>query len=142
MEINFRTSEIDTSSNFAPVPSGVYQVELTKAEEQLSKSGNTYLKCELEILSGDYRGRKLWNNFNLLHTSDMAREIAMKEFTMMCNAMGVADPVNTDQLLHIPFAVSVKLESNNSDGSDRNVIKKYLPIAKGGEDRPVWDYAQ
>jgi len=52
-----------SSSGGAPIPPGDYAVKVMDVSNEISASkGNPYLKWELEVISPECKGRKLWHN--------------------------------------------------------------------------------
>lgn len=121
---NFNTDTIADVS-FEPVPPGKYKLVLAQEEIKISKSGSRYVATQMEIIDGQYKGRKIFNNFNLWNASPKAAGIAMSEMKQLCLACGKRGVVgDTAELRGIPFDAEVGVEKR--DGfSAQNTIEKY-----------------
>lgn len=116
-----------TPSTFDALPAGAYEVVVTDSKLQETKSGNgTMLVLDLEVISGDYQGRKLWDRLNLVNPSATAVEIARQTLASICRAVGVRRLTDTAVLHDKPLMASVALR-RLPDGATQNDIKRYQP---------------
>lgn len=80
----FDASKIAPSS-FDVLPSGEYDAVIVASEMKPTSEGNgKYLKLELQILSGEYQNRKLFDNLNLFNPNDKAVQIARGTLSAVC----------------------------------------------------------
>ena len=114
-----------------PVPPGDYTLELTGQElKPTSKQTGILLSCAFTILDTEYEGRKVFANFNVKNTNQVAQQIGLADLKQFCNACGIsfADAKNdTTMLLGIPFMAKVGMTKPKDGYEPRNEIKKYYP---------------
>lgn len=60
MKIDF--SNIDEVQDFSPIPNGRYLCEIIGIEETSTRNGDAMWKIQLEVSSGEYEGRCLFDN--------------------------------------------------------------------------------
>lgn len=108
-QLNFNARTVEPATGILdPVPAGWYNVMIEASENKPTSGGNgEYLEIKLNVLDGQFQGRKLFHRFNLKNPSQQAVEIAYKELSAVCHAVNVLD-VPDSQVLHgIPFKVKV-----------------------------------
>jgi uncharacterized protein DUF669 len=54
--------DIPDADDFSPIPDGEYLMKVAEAEEKQSKNGNPMWKLVLEIVNGQFKGRRVWDN--------------------------------------------------------------------------------
>ena len=124
--LNFNANLVEPATDYEPIPAGQYEAVATESEMVPTKSGNgSYLKFTFEIVSGDYKGRKLWARLNLANPSKTAVEIAQKELSAICRAVGVLEPKDSSELHNIPLMARVAV-TEGSQGP-MNEIRGYSP---------------
>ena len=84
---------------FDELPDGVYSFQLMAAERRTSRAGNDMLVLEWKVLSGEYENRRLSQFINMWHSNPDVRSIAFEEFAHVCQALGVTEVEDTDELL-------------------------------------------
>jgi hypothetical protein len=67
------------------------------------------------ILDGKYAGRKVFGGFNIKNANPKAMEIAWRQLSALCHAVGVLDLQDTQHLHGIPFKLKVTLEAARED---------------------------
>jgi hypothetical protein len=108
-----------------------------------------YVKLEFTVLKGEFKGRKIWTNLNLINQNPIAEEIAQKEFATICRAVGKAVVQDTQQLHGIPIEMKVKVTPAKKEYPAKNSPAGYASLAKmkapqSGEDdheddAPPWE---
>ena len=127
--LNFNASLVEPARDYEPIPAGQYEAVATESEMLPTKSGTgSYLKITFEIVSGEYKGRKLWARLNLANPSKTAVEIAQKELSAICRAVGVLVPKDSSELHNIPLMVRVAVVEGAQGPA--NDIRGYSP--RGG----------
>ncbi len=113
----------DFEDTFSPLPEGDYEVEIIDSVlVENSKQTGQFLKLTLKVLSGDGKGRQLFDNFNLVHVNPKAVEIAQSQFAALCRAVGVLSPADTSELHNIPIVATLSIDG------DWNRIRRYKSI--------------
>jgi hypothetical protein len=111
------------------IKAGDYVVEITNVSghEEMPGDNGTYVTLTLEIVAGDYRGKKFALDFPIGSHSKTRiggrsiNDIAWRDLTVIGAAIGVSGG-DSDVLLHKPFMVRV--------GSDHRV-RAFYPAARG-----------
>lgn len=110
-----------------PLPIGDYMVVITESEDKPTASGTgSYLQFTMEVIEGDYKGRKLWPRLNLNNPSDEAVSIARAELSAICRAVGVMKPHDSSELHNLPMIVKVGMEKRKDTGELNNKVKGYV----------------
>jgi Protein of unknown function (DUF669)/Primase C terminal 2 (PriCT-2) len=103
---DFDASRIEPSQ-FEALPPGRYRVQVTQSEIRPTKDGNgSYLWLELDILEGPFAGRKLWDRLNLNNQSAQAVEIAQRQLSALCYAVGKLKVADSSELHLIPLDIN------------------------------------
>lgn len=126
-KLNFNASEVSTQqSGYEPRPAGDYTMQVVNSDMRTTKSGTgQYLWLEFDILSGPVRG-KYFERLNLFNDNAKAVEIANRQLSAICNAVGLVSLQDSEQLHMKPMKVVLKV-SESKDGSLQNNAK-YLPL--------------
>jgi Protein of unknown function (DUF669) len=107
------------------IPINWYQMQLVENEIRPARNGNgTYLLAVFEVLDGEYRGRKVYQNITLQNDSQQAVEIGQRLLTDIYTAIGHTTPTrDTRVLLFKPVMARVGIK-RDKDGvfPDRNCI--------------------
>jgi hypothetical protein len=127
----FDANQVKPQEVFDPLPDGYYNARVINSEAKPTKDNESgYLALELEVIDGEYKGRKLFDNLNLWNKSAQATEIAQRQLSAYCHATGVIVINDSTQLHGIP--VKVKVGTKSDPGYDpRNVIKAVKHIQDG-----------
>ena len=126
-KLNFKASEVaPQQSGYEPRPAGDYTMQVVNSDMRTTKSGTgQYLWLEFDILSGPVRG-KYFERLNLFNDNAKAVEIANRQLSAICNAIGLMTLQDSEQLHMKPLKVVLKV-SESKDGSLQNTAK-YLPL--------------
>ena len=88
-QISFDASGVEPAVPFELLPPGKYRAQIVQSEMQPTKQGDgQMLWLELDILDGPHRGRKLWDRLNLVNRSQQTVEIAQRQLSAICHAIG------------------------------------------------------
>ena len=116
-----------------PIPAGDYPAIIIKSEMRDNKnSQGQHLLLEFVITGeGDHKGRKVWQQLNLINPSQQAKDIACAELKTICHAVHVLNPQDSQELHSLPMIITVYVDSwTGNDGTVRksNKIKFYKPF--------------
>lgn len=120
--------------DFSSVPSrealeeGTYLLQIAKAEEKLSSTGNPMINIEYDVVAtadGEavQGSRKLWDNYSL-------QSQALFKLKELFNSLGM----DTDNIVDIELSdliglqVMAKLVQETYNGELRNKVKKLYPV--------------
>lgn len=133
----FNANEVPEQQSFDAIPEGAYVMIATASEFKPTKNGNgEYLQFTLEVLDGQYKGRKCWVRLNLKNPNTTAVDIAQRELGALCRAVGVITPQDSAELHNKPFLATVKVEVDDKK-RESNVITKYESVTPGATTSPA-----
>lgn len=125
----FDATQHEEMSDFSPIPKGVYVSQIMSSELKRTAAGNgQYIKLEFEVMQGEYRGRKIWTNLNIVNPNPQAVQIAQKELTSICKAVGKHVIKDTQELHGIPFNLTVSIKPAKGDYAEGNKTSGYAPL--------------
>jgi hypothetical protein len=123
--LNFNAEGVDITSHYEAIPAGDYEAMVTFSDMRTTKDGaGQYLELTLEIQSGQYQGRKLFDRLNLANNNPKAVEIAQKQLAQLCHATGVMQVKNSEQLHNKPVIMKVAAKNDPQRGM-QNEVKGY-----------------
>ena len=124
--LNFDTDTVELPT-YEVLPEGAYEAVITDSRMQTTKSGTgEMLVLTLEVISGDYKGRKLWDRLNLVNPNPTAVALARQTLAHLCLAIGVHQLHDTIELHNRPLLALVRVRKT-PDGEHQNEIKGYRP---------------
>src|SRR4051794_39191982 len=108
----FDPSAHEGTRDLEPLPSGWYPAQIIESEVRDASNGNgTYLLAVFEILEGDHRGRKVFQNVTLQNANQQAVEIGQRLLTDIYTAVGHSGPTKDIRvLLFKPVMVRVGIK--------------------------------
>jgi len=127
----FNAENVEPQS-FEVIPAGDYEVAIVGSIVQANKAGTgKYLSLELQVLSGQHKGRKLFDLLNLWNPNEKAVEIAKGTLSSICRAVGVLTPNDSADLHNRPLVAVVRIRKDDEYG-DKNIIRGYKTAAGAG----------
>lgn len=119
-KLNFNAAEIAPATGNEPLPAGEYTMQIVNSDMRQNKNGSgEHLWLEFSILGPTQKGRKFWDRLNLIHDSAKTVEIANRQLSAICHAVGVLAPKDSTELHDRPLRVKIKV-SEGRDGSLQN----------------------
>lgn len=110
-------------SSWEPLPPGDYTACVTSTELKPTKAGNgEYIELTIEIMDGDYSGRKIWERLNVNNPSEQTMQIARSQLNQLATALNQLPLKDTDQLLEIPFTLTLDIDRKDNT---RNRVMGY-----------------
>jgi hypothetical protein len=107
----FDASAVEPSNGYDVLPPGKYLGHIVTSEMRVTKDGaGQYLYLELDILEGQYAGRKLFDRLNLINA----------------NPVGKLQVNNSEQLHLIPMTLDVRVRPPKGAYGESNSVR-YLP---------------
>ena len=124
---SFNAEEVKPNAAFDPIPAGEYLVMITDSSMEKTKAGDgEYLKLTFKVLQdGEYKGRLIWSNLNLVNKNDQAVDIAQRELSGICHATGVMNPEDSQELHGIPMIGRVKVSPAKDGYAASNTITNF-----------------
>ena len=132
----FSADDHEPMQEFGLMPSVWYLGHIKKSEIKKTKAGTGLrlnMQVEIECSEEDefnedeskYKGRLVFVGLNIQNPSQQAVEISQRELRSICDAVGVPEVEDSEELHDITFGFKLGVES--SEGyDDKNVIKKYV----------------
>jgi hypothetical protein len=134
------TQHDTTQSDYSELPNGIYVLEIEASEVKPTSNGKgTILKVTNSVIEPEeFKGRKLFNNYNLENESAQAQEIGQKQFAALCRAIGTSEVEDSEELHFRAYTAKVGLGKPSKDGQypARAEIKRYY-FADEGEVPPA-----
>ena len=128
----FNALEIEPATSYEPLPADWYKAVITQTEEKPTKSQTgSYLQLMIEVIEGQYAGRKVFDRLNLKNPNSVAVEIAQRSLSSICRAIGVTNPKDSSDLCDKPLMIKLAVKAADGQYSASNEIKGY-EAAKGG----------
>lgn len=132
----FDAQTVEPNDSFDPLPNGDYLCIITASEMKPTKAGDgAYLELEMQVLEGQYQGRKLWDRLNLNNANDTTVKIAKGTLSAICRAVGVLQPKDSRELHDLPMLVKVACKKRDDTDELTNVVKSYKK--RDGASSPV-----
>lgn len=126
---------------FGLMPSVWYLGHIKKSEIKKTKAG-TGLRLNMQVViesseEDEFKdddckhvGRIVFIGLNIQNPSAQAVEISQRELTSICEACGIAEVEDSEELHDISFGFKLGIEKGNDGYEDKNVIKKYITEAE------------
>lgn len=116
----FDANTVNPSESREPIPAGWYKVVITESEEKPTKAQTgSYLQMIMEVIDGEHAGRKVFERLNLNNPNPVAVEIAQRDLSSICRAVGVMTPRASQDLHDKPLMAKIKVRPAR-DGFDAN----------------------
>ena len=136
-QFNFDASTVAPQASTGPLPAGVYLAHIVESDVQPLKSGNGEgLKLTFEVIDGQFKGRKVYENLNIRHTNEDTQRIAQSQLSALCHAVNVIKLMDTAALHFKPVRINVTVREAVGQYKASNNIKGY-EAAGGGISAPA-----
>jgi hypothetical protein len=101
--------------NFEPIPAGIYKMQVIESRLQDTSSGSgQILVLTLEVLEGQFKGRRIWDNLNIINANADAQRIAQRSLADLCELLGTGPIDNSEKLHFKPFNARVIIQQDKS----------------------------
>lgn len=129
-ELNFNAAQYEPSTGaMDPIPAGWYNAAVDESELKPTKTpGGAYLQLRFTVLDGKHANRKLYVRLNIRNANPVAQEIAYKDLSAICHAVGIMNLGASEQLHNIPMKVRVKVRPATGDYEASNEITTFKNI--------------
>jgi len=150
------TEESTQQRDFSNIPNGIYRLEISASDATVKNEGTREqaitVKATFDVLEPDeFKGRKVFGNYNVEHPSAQAQEIGQKQFSCLLRALSMTEsPEETEELHYIPFVARIGMgkdsKEKNADGTPKyaakSEIKHYYYPDQGELPEPAIDENQ
>ena len=125
-QFDFDASTVAPQASTGPVPAGTYLAQVIESDIKDLASGNGKgLKLTFEIIDGQYKGRRIWENLNIQHTNEDSQRIAQSQLSALCHAVGVIKLRDTAALHMKPVNIKVTVREAEGKYQASNNVKGY-----------------
>ena len=127
----FDATGIEPTTAYEILPAGKYRAQIVESEMRVTRNGmGQYLWLMLDILEGPHKGRKIFDQLNLVNANPTTVEIAQRTLSAICHATGKMHVSDSEELHLIPMTIQVKIRPPKNGYGESNAIA-YLPPERG-----------
>lgn len=136
-KLTFDANKVAPQKPMDPVPKGWYPVIITESAIEPTASDpkdGRRLSLGVEIIDGEFKGRKAWDGLNIKNKNATAQRIGEEQLSAICHATGVFKLTDTAELHNKPFEIKLGYEDErrSEDGKStyeaRNVFKGFRAL--------------
>lgn len=129
-DLNFDATTVTPDAGVGdPLPTGWYNVSIDESDIKPTQDGTgAYLKLRFTVLDGQYQGRKLFENLNIRNNNQQTVEIAQRQLSAICHAVGVLKPGKSQELHDKPLKVRVGQKKAEAGFDAGNKITAYKNV--------------
>ena len=128
---SFDATGIEPAAGYDVLPAGKYVAQIIESEMRVTSNGmGQFLWLMLDILEGPYKGRKVFDQLNLVNQNTTTVEIAQRALSAICHATGKLQVADSEELHLIPMTIQVTVKPPKNGYGERNAIR-YLVPAEG-----------
>ena len=114
------------------MPPGNYPAQIIESVMKETQKGGQMLQLTLEIIDGQSKGRRVWDNLNLVNPHPAAQDIAQRTLSAICMAVGKKNISDSEEVHFLPMVITVAVEPDSRDKDlppeeqrKRNVVRGY-----------------
>lgn len=122
----FNSDDHEEMADFSPLAAGEYVAHIKESEMKLTKNKQgQYLELVFSVDTPGFTSRQVWARLNLINQNATAVELANRELSSICKAIGVAAITDSNQLHGKPLIIKVKVNPATAQYSESNSIVAY-----------------
>ena len=130
-DTSFDATSVEPTTAHELLPAGKYRAQIVESEMRVTKNGmGQFLWLMLDILEGEHKGRKIFDQLNLVNPNPTTVEIAQRTLSAICHATGKMHVSDSEELHLIPMTIQVKIRPPKNGYGESNAIA-YLPPDRG-----------
>ncbi len=130
-DTSFDATSVEPTTAYELLPAGKYRAQIVESEMRVTKNGmGQFLWLMLDILEGEHKGRKIFDQLNLVNPNPTTVEIAQRTLSAICHATGKMHVSDSEELHLIPMTIQVKIRPPKNGYGESNAIV-YLPPERG-----------
>lgn len=130
-DTSFDATSVEPTTSYELLPAGKYRAQIVESEMRVTKNGmGQFLWLMLDILDGEHKGRKIFDQLNLVNPNPTTVEIAQRTLSAICHATGKMHVSDSEELHLIPMTIQVKIKPPKNGYGESNAIG-YLPPDRG-----------
>ena len=135
VQLSFDARAVEPRMGFDPIPSGWYKAMITEADLKPTRAGTgSFLNIQFSVLEGQFQNMKVFARLNIDNPNAQAKEIAFRELSTICHAIGIQVLQDSEELKNKPMFIRVKKRTGQKNAEtgeeydDSNDIKSYKNI--------------
>ena len=130
-DTSFDATSVEPTTPYELLPAGKYSAQIVESEMRVTRNGlGQFLWLMLDILDGPFKGRKIFDQLNLVNPNPTTVEIAQRTLSAICHATGKMHVSDSEELHLIAMTIQVKIRPPKNGYGESNVIA-YLPPERG-----------
>lgn len=134
-DTSFDATSVEPTTAHELLPAGKYTAQIVESEMRVTKNGmGQFLWLMLDILDGEQKGRKIFDQLNLVNPNPTTVEIAQRTLSAICHATGKMQVSDSEELHLNPMTIQVKVRPPKNGYGESNAIA-YLPPERGAVTR-------
>lgn len=134
-QLEFNATTVAPQQSFTPIPAGVYTTAVIDSEVKITGSGGQMAVFTLQVVDGQFAGRKVFARINVRNPSAEAERIGQSQLSALCHAAGVLQLVDTAQLHGKVVRARVKIRKDaTGQYGDSNEVNGFEAV--GGAQPP------
>ena len=127
---DFNAEAVEPNKPFDVLPAGWYPAQIVKSEVKETSKGGQQLAMEARVLEGhEFENRAIFIRLNLWNSNPKAVEIAQRDLSAICRAVGVLRVDDSEALHMIPLAIKLKVRPAEGSYSESNETCGFDAIA-------------
>ena len=127
LDAAFDATSVEPTTPYELLPAGKYRAQIVESEMRVTRNGmGRFLWLMIDILEGEYAGRKIFDQLNLVNPNTTTVEIAQRTLSAICHATGRMQVSDSEELHLIPMTIQVKIKPPKNGYGESNAIA-YLP---------------
>ena len=124
----FDATGIEPTTGYDVLPAGKYRAQIVESEMRVTRNGmGQFLWLMLDIIEGQYQGRKLFDQLNLVNSNPQTVEIAQRTLSAICHATGKLQVNDSVDLHLVPMTIQVGVKPPQDGYSEKNTIRYLVP---------------
>ena len=129
-DTSFDATSVEPTTAYELLPAGKYRAQIVESEIRPTRNGmGQYLWLMIDILDGEHKGRKIFDQLNLVNPNPTTVEIAQRTLSAICHATGKMHVSDSEELHLIPMTIQVKIRPPKNGYGESNAIA-YLPAER------------
>jgi len=86
-DTSFDATSVEPTTAYELLPAGKYRAQIVESEMRVTRNGmGQFLWLMLDILEGEQKGRKIFDQLNLVNPNPTTVEIAQRTLSAICHA--------------------------------------------------------
>jgi hypothetical protein len=137
-QLNYNVNNEELEQSFDLLPVGEYTVIIEDSDlKPNNKNTGKNLLLTYQVIDGQLKGRKIFENLCIENPSMQAMQIAKRTLNSIGVAVGMTQIKDSNELHNKPFKIEVGIRGSEEDQYRRqNFIKKHLPLDRSKVSSP------